>query len=363
MSIDRTWLHPAWTGRDGGIDDNPLFKVLGANKLGIRLDIAQPKGAELLKRLVKISDVLVECASPGTMDKFGLDYKVLSEVNPSLIMLSTTVSGQTGPEAHYKGYAPLFTAMSGLGELTGYPDGPPTEVRWSSDFAAAYWCALALMYALLHRQKTGRGLHIDASTRESLSLVCADSLMAYLMNSRNETRQGNRDEIMAPHNCYCCKGSSQWVSIAIGSEEEWNSFCQAIGNPKWAQEESFSDMYRRWKNQEEMDKYIEVWTLNHSSYEVMQKLQQVGVAAVPSLDGEQLFADPHIGERGMWQLIEDTSLGTIPLFRWPWELSATPLSIRYPAPLFGQHNEYVFGELLGMSKKEIAALEEERILY
>jgi benzylsuccinate CoA-transferase BbsF subunit len=187
--------------------------------------------------------------------------------------------------------------------------------------------------------------------------------MDYIMNKRVQTRVGNRDEIMAPHNCYPCKGEDKWVSIAIATEEEWDCFCNAIGNPEWAQDERFADAYWRWRNQDELDKLISEWTINYTHYEVMDILQKVGVAAVPSFNSQELYNDPHLKERGFSSEVAHPVMGKVAVVGPPWELSETPARIYRHAPLFGEHNDYVFRDLLGMSDDEFARLVEEKVIY
>ena len=186
--------------------------------------------------------------------------------------------------------------------------------------------------------------------------------MDYTMNRRIQSRKGNQDDFMAPHNCYPCKGRDRWISIAIATKVEWEAFCDAIGNPVWTKEKRFSDMYTRWENQDELDKLIGERTINYTDYEVMEILQKFGVAAVPSFSNEELFKDIHIKERGAFVEVMDPELGKRFELGVPWKLSATPIKVT-PVALSGEHNEYVFGELLGMSTEEIATLMEKEIIY
>ena len=153
------------------------------------------------------------------------------------------------------------------------------------------------------------------------------------------------------------------MSIAVGSEEEWQGLCKALGNPAWAQEDRFSDAFRRWKNQDELDKLIEEWTLKHTDYEAMQILQGAGVAATPCVNNQQLVEEPHLNQRGFFVEDDHPEAGKRTIIGVPWKMSQTPGGVYRHAPLFGEHNEYVFGELLGLSSKEIATLAEEQVIY
>lgn len=326
------------------------------NKLGVALDLTKPEAVELAKRLVARSDVVVENFRARVMEEYGLDYPVLREINPSLIMLSTSLAGKTGPEREYLGYMELFGALGGLGHLTGYPDGPPTWIRFSMDTMSAVAAAGAIVAALIHKQRTGEGQYIDYSSYEGAACLIGDALLDYAMNRRNQSRQANLDDFMAPHNCYRCQGDDKWVSIVIGTDEEWSAFCTAIGNPEWTGDERFSDAYSRWQNQEQMDIFIQEWTMNHTHYEVMDILQKAGVAAVPSFNSPEIWGDPHLDARGLTVIVDHPALGAQPVLAPPWKLSRTPAEITKHGTMLGEYNEYVFGELLGLSKAEISRL-------
>jgi len=345
----------------GGPDHAPIFNDLNLNKMSITLDLSQPRAVELAKRVVNISDVVAENFRPGVMDKLGLGYEALKEVKPDIIMLSSSAVGGTGPQRHYVGYAPTFAALGGMAHLTGYPDGPPVPLMGSSDLRSATTSAFAIIVALYHRAQTGEGQHIDLSSTETIAVLTGEALLDYTMNGRIPSRKGNRDEIMAPHNCYPCRENG-WVSIAIATEEEWKGFCDALGNPPWTKDERFADAFQRWQNQDELDRLIGEWTTNHTHREVMERLQQAGVAAVPSFGGLELFSDPHLKERGFATEVAHPVIGKRIVIDVPWRFSSTPAQVTRYAPLLGEHNEYVFGELLGMPQEEIQRLVAEGVI-
>jgi benzylsuccinate CoA-transferase BbsF subunit len=344
-------------------DLSPIFNDLNLNKMSITLDLAQPKAVVLAKKLVGISDVAAENFRPGVMDRLGLGYDILKECKPDIVMLSSSSVGALGPESKYAGYAPIFAAHGGLAHLTGYPNARPVPLMGSSDLRSAATSAFAILIALYHRALTGEGQHIDLSSIETISVLIGDALLDYIMNGRIAIRKGNCDEIMAPHNCYPCQGEDKWVSIAVVTDEEWRSFCDALGNPSWTKEEEFSDAYRRWQNQEKLDRLIGEWTIKYTHYEVTERLQQAGVAAMPSFDGTELFQDTHIKERGLTTEVTHPKIGKRVVLAPPWKFSDTPAQISRRGPLLGEHNEYVFCDLLGISKSEIAQMEEEGIFY
>jgi benzylsuccinate CoA-transferase BbsF subunit len=340
-----------------------IFYASNLNKLSIRLNLKRQEAVELAKRLVKICDIVAENFRPGVMDKLGLGYPALKETKADIIMVSLSSHGATGPERTYGAYAAHMGPLSGLSYVTGYRDRPPVPIRSISDTLAGVTAMFPVLAALNYRRRSGRGQHIDCSAVESLTICMSDILMDYSMNKRVRCRDGNRHDFMAPHNCYRCKGKDKWVSIVISTEDEWRAFCNAIGNPEWTKDESFKDGPTRWENQGELDQLIEEWTRNHTNYEVMGILQKAGVAAIASFTNEDMVKDAHCKERGIFVEVNQPHMEKQTQMGLPWKLTIAPkVSIR-PAPLLGEHNDYVFGKLLGMSKEEIEKLEKEEVIF
>lgn len=346
-----------------GLNQSTVFNDLNLNKLGISLNLSHPEGVELAKRLIQISDIVIQNMRPGVMAKLGLDYESVQKIKPDIIYLSSSARGNDGLERGYAGYAPNFASLAGVSYVTGYADGTPGYMMGEIDLLSATTAAFALLAALNYQAATGEGQHIDLSSAEANAMLVGDILLDYTLNGRVQSRQGNRDDLMAPHNCYRCRGQDKWVSIAIATEEEWKTLCRCLDEPEWSREERFSDSRHRLQHQEELDKLIEAWTINHTHYEVMEILQASGVAAVPSFNSEELFHNPHLRERGFWSKVSHPVIGEQVVAAPPWKLSATPARVKHSAPLLGEHNRYVFGELLGIRDEEIARLEEERVIY
>jgi crotonobetainyl-CoA:carnitine CoA-transferase CaiB-like acyl-CoA transferase len=299
------------------------------------------------------------------MENFGLGYDILSQVNPAIIMISLPAHGTTGPWRNYPGYAHSIEQTSGIPQLTGYSDGDPkmTASGFTDPVAGVNGMA-AVMIALLYRQATGNGQYIDLSQVEVATSMIGSAIIDFTMNKRIQQRIGNHHPFMAPHGYYRCKGDDAWVAIAIGSDEEWHNFVKAIGEPEWAKETRFQSSLGRWQNQDELDRLIEAWTVQHDHYEVMHLLQNAGVAAGAVLSSSELLSDPHLLERGTFQCIDRALVGVhpYPIPTAPERLSRCPTKIRRPAPLLGEHNDYVLGELLGMSRKQITYLTEQQII-
>ena len=340
------------------------FHRLNVNKYGITLDLTNPKAVEIFKRLVKISDVVAENYSPRTMKNFGLDYRVLREIKPDIIMVSMSGFGNSGPQRDYVAYVPVMEA-AGLSSITGFPDGMPMPAGTGyGDWLLGMAGAAAVLTALFYRRKTGKGQHIDVAGREAVITHIGEAVMDYTMNRRVWERMGNRHPSMAPHGCYRCRDDEEQITIAVSSDEEWQALCRAMGDPPWTREERFSTALSRWQNQDELDSLIEEWTRQHDHYEAMRILQQSGVPAGAVLNPKEVLLDPHLLERRFFRVIEHApEVGKRPQpMQMPAKFSESWGGPLRPAPRVGEHNEYILGELLGMSMEEIASLEEEKVI-
>ncbi|RLB31750.1 MAG: hypothetical protein DRH11_12860 [Deltaproteobacteria bacterium] len=343
---------------------DPLFHSINRNKLGILLNLTTSKGIDLIKRLVRISDVVVENFSPGVMERFGLGYGELRKIKPEIIMVSFPGVGQEGPLSDVVTYGPSLASLAGLDSLVGYEGERVLGMQQAyADINAALHGAFAVQIALYHRDKYGEGQRIEVAQIEALLSTMPEPIMEYTMTGRVLGTQGNTNRVMAIHNNYPCKGEDKWVSIAILTEEEWAAFCKAIGDPPWTKREEFADSYKRFLNRKELDKLIGEWTREKTSYEVMEILQKAGVAAAPCADTEERYFDPHFQERQNIVEVEHPATGVDFIPNVVCKLSETPGEIRRPAPMLGEHNDYVYGELLGLSKEEVEKLAEEKVIY
>ena len=346
-----------------GVNSSPTFNNANLNKKGVSIDITTEKGQEIARRLVARCDVVVANMRPGKMDKLHLGYEDLKKVKPDIIMLESTGFGVTGPYRGFAGFAPIFASMGGLANLTGYTGGAPNPMSGVQDLRAATQAAYAILAALYHRKKTGEGQYIDCSSSECITALVGNEMMEYTMNGRSLGRTGNTDPVMAPHNVYRCKGDDKWISIAVGTEEEWQNLVHAMGDPDWAKDEKFADMYARHENSAELDRHMVEWTVRYGHIELMHLLQDAGVAAMPSFCATEILEDPHVKARGLLTTVEHPLLKTQHVFNPPWKLSETPATIRKPGPCLGEDNVEVFTGLLGMSEEEVRRLEEEKTLY
>jgi benzylsuccinate CoA-transferase BbsF subunit len=346
-----------------GKDTSPLYNNLNLGKRDITLDLTRPRAVELARELAKISDVVAENFRPGVMARLGLDYASLRELNPRIIYLSSSSRGGTGPEWDYAGYAPIFAALGGLSYVTGHADGLPSPISGRTDLIVGTTSLFAILAALIHRNATGAGQHIDVSSSEAMTALVGDTFMDYTMNGRNCMRQGNRDSAMAPHACYPCRGKDAWISIAVATDGEWRALCGAMGNPGLADDPRFADPCLRKANEAELDSLIGAWTAGFTAFALQEMLQQAGVAATISATSEDLFHDAHLRQRGAFIDVTHPNMGTQELIAPPWKLAGSEdAPVRY-APLFGEDNRYVFGELLGLSEGEFDELVREKVIF
>jgi len=360
--LDPVRFGPDNTERDP--EKDPLFHSINRNKLGILLDLKKPEGSELIKDLIGISDVVVENFSPGVMKRFSLDYDELKKVKSDIIMISFPGVGSEGPLSDVVTYGPSLAALAGLDNLIGYEGERVLGMQQAyADINSSLFGAFAVQIALFHREKYGKGQRIEVAQMETLLSTMPEPILEFSFNKRILSTLGNVSNIMPVHNNFPCKGEDKWVSIALLTDEEWDGFCRAIGNPSWIQKEVFADNYKRSLNRIELDKLIGEWTKEKTPYEVMEILQKEGVAAAPCADTEDRFSDPHFSERQNIVNIEHPVTGVDFVPNVVCNLSETPGEIRRPAPMLGEHNEYVFGELLGLSKEKIDRYVKEKILY
>ena len=355
---------PPWLEGKPGVNRSGYFNQYNQGKRSIALDITKPEAKEIAMKLVAISDVAAENFAGGVIDRLGLGYDALKQVKPDIIMISMSGYGQTGPESGYVSYGPAQVPLAGMSSLTGYIGSRPMHVGMSyGDPNAGLHAAFAVLSALLYRERTGKGQYIDMSQWESTMAVLAEGIMDYTMNGAQPPRSGNRDPWMAPHGIFRCTGEDQWVSVACGSDDEWQALCEAIGKRELADDPRFRTLADRKANEDALEAIVEEWTAALEPSAVTDTLQRAGVAAFPPMANHMLDADPHLAARDFWVEKEHPEVGTLKHAGIPWRMSETPCEVTRAAPTLGQDNEYVFGELLGMSGKQIAELTERQVIF
>jgi benzylsuccinate CoA-transferase BbsF subunit len=351
--------------KDGVADPDMAvaYTNFNAGKKSLTLNMAAPEALDIVKRLVSISDVVLESMTPKAMRNWGLTYADLCGIKPDLIMLSACMQGQTGPYAMSPGNGAILPALSGISEVTGWPDrGPTGQGGPYTDFLAGAIGAAALVTALVHRQRTGRGQYIDLSQNESSMHFLTTAFLDYSANGRIATRMGNRRTGFAPHGVYQCKGEEEdreaWCTIAVRTEAEWQALCTVMGHPAWTQDAQFATHEAREAHTVALDAHINAWTAQFLATAVMERLQQAGIAAAVVRNAATLDTDPQLAHRQHYARLQHPRIGANVIDNYSFRLSATPGGVRDPAPLLGQHNDYVLGTLLGMSQAEMARLQD-----
>ncbi|MCH8087186.1 MAG: CoA transferase [Chloroflexi bacterium] len=334
-------------------DRGAYFHMGNRNKDSVVLDLQDDRGRELLLELVSIADVVIENFSARVMGNLGLEYETLRRARPDIIALSMPSFGGEGPYRDYVCFGEALEAMTGLSHLTGYPDGPPMRSSGAfTDPASGLWAVYAILAALQHRNRTGQGCYVNMSQQEGYITLMGDMVMDFTMNGRVRSRMGNRHPSRAPQGVYPCRGDDRWVGISVETDEEWQALCRVMGHPGLARDSRFKHLLGRIGHHDELDDIIREWTSGLDHYRVMKLLQDAGVASGAVLTGEEVFADPHLVDRGFFEESDHPNVGRLPHFGIPVKLSETPGGTLSPAPLFGQHNRRVFGEVLGLSDNE-----------
>jgi crotonobetainyl-CoA:carnitine CoA-transferase CaiB-like acyl-CoA transferase len=322
---------PPFADGKPGVNRAGAFNQWNQGKRSIQLDVRHPEGLEIARRLIRHCDVVTENFAVGAMERMGLGYENLRAIREDIILLSISGNGQTGPYAADLSYGTTAGALSGIYGLCGYEGLEPMEPRWiCAESVAALTGAFAVIAALIHRARTGQGQHIDLSMLETTEIVLPEGLMEFAINGREPDRLGNRDRWMAPHNCYKAKGGAMdWVTIAVGSEQEWRSLCSATGNPSLAEDSRFCTAQARKRNEHALDAIITDWTQTRDRWKITSILQAAGVAAIPTMNSKDLAHDEHLLQRGFFPDIEHPEVGHRLHTGIPWTMTGTVLRKNY----------------------------------
>jgi len=333
------------------------------SKLSVTLNTRDTRGLDLAKRIIAKSDIMVENFAGTAIARMGLGYDVVKQLKPDIIMLSTSMQGQTGPYATHPGSGHKLTALSGFANILGYPDRQPGWLDAYTDFIAPRYNIVALMAALEYRRRTGKGQYIDMSQYESGIHFLAPVVLDYEANKRISSRVGNKCDFAAPHNAYRCVGQDRWCAISVMTDEEWKRCAAAIGHAELGDDPRFSTLPARKTNEEGLDSLINEWTSTRKAEEVMKLMQDAGVPAGVVQNGEDLLErDPQLKYRGTFAELEYPGIG-----KYRSQAGTHFLMSRYkvemkPAPTMGQHNEYVIKGILGMPDGEYDKLVKEGVI-
>ena len=339
------------------------FQAYNQSKLYAALNISRPEGLELTMRLVSVSDIVIENFAAGVIERLGLGYDALRQAKPDIIMLSSSGTGHSGPDKNYVAYGSLLQYYTGWNAISGYPDSEPIKGGLWADPWVGMELAMVAAAALNHRVVTGEGNYVDFSMAEALTASIPEALLDYQMNDRVPEPMGNADHHHAPHSVYRCKGDDRWLAIAVTNYEEWRALCGVIGRHDLSDDVALTDTKGRSEQQKRIDAAITAWSQQHEDYEAMRILQEAGISATPYLSPQRVFTDPQLREGGFFTTLiaSDGKQRDLPALGWRFEGGPEPRITA--APVLGQHNNYVYGELLGLSDDEVAQFIEEQIIY
>ncbi len=339
-----------------GIDRSSLYSLYNTSKYGMSLNMTHKRSREVARRLMLWADVVLESFTPGVMKKYDLDYDTIKKEKPDIIYVSTSCYGQYGPIAKNPGYGQLATAQCGISHSVGWPDLPSMAGSTPhTDFISPTFLTTTILAALDYKGRTGRGLHIDQSQVEAGVHFFAPPAIDYMMNQRILSRDGNHHPHASPHNVYPCLGEDKWCAIAVFTEKEWQNFLEAIESPGWATSDRFATLYKRKENEEELDRLIGAWTARYTPKEVMNRMQNHGVAAGMVKTMKDICEDPQLAHLGFFRYLEHPILGKHAHQGPPFRLSLSP-DRQFTSPCLGQHNAYVYKEFLKYSDDEIAEM-------
>ncbi len=350
----RSRISAAGTAPD--LDTSGMFNQWNQGKKSVSVDLRHPRGIELVKRFVALSDVVMQNFATGVMERLGLGYDVLREINPRIVLASISGYGQSGPYRNYMGYGPATSPLTGISSVTGYVGGGAEEVGVSMpDPNAGITAAYAVVSSLIRRDASGAGDHLDISLLESSAALGLEAWMQHALNGTQPGRTGNRDPCMSPHGCFPCRGEDEWVAIACTNDDEWRQLAGFIA-AALADDERFATLVARKANEDALESTIAAWTRQRDRWQVTAQLQGVGIAAFPTFSCRDIVEDPHLNARGYIERLPHPRVGARAHTGIPWRLARRRNGVRFPAPCLGADTDELLHDLLGLSAMEIADL-------
>jgi benzylsuccinate CoA-transferase BbsF subunit len=341
--------------KDGkpGVDRAGHFAYCAPNKYSISLDLRTSGGMEIARKLVAWADVVSENRRAGIMKQMGLDYEELTKINPSVIMISSSNQGQTGPYASHPGLGIHLIGLGGFNNFIGRPDQDPITLTVAyTDYLTPPLAVATLVAALDQRRKTGEGQYFDISQLEAGLHYLSTPLLDATVNGTEPKKMGNACQDAAPHGIFRCKGEDRWCAIAVFNDKEWAAFCTVTGHPEWARDPRFSTLRKRKENEEELNKQVGKYTIQSTPEQLMALMQEAGIGAGVVQNAKDIYEDPQLRDRGFFWVMNHKEMGEFTHLGEPAVLSRTPAGPYMPAPCLGEHTEQVCKEFLGMGDEE-----------
>lgn len=342
--------------KKAGVDRSGNFAILNANKYSISINLKNPQGKQVARKLIAWADIVSENFTPGVMERHELGYEEIRKINPHIIMLRTSNQGQTGSQAKQPGFGQHLVGLSGFSYYSGWPDGDPLGFGMAyTDVITPRFAVAALMAALDYRRRTGKGQVLDIAQLETAIHFLSPQMLDYTVNGRIGSREGNRCPYACPHGVFPCRDEDSWCAIAVSTDDEWHSFKQVVDKP-WTEDIKFSTLLDRKRNEGELDRLISEWTVGFTAERLMELMQNAGVLAGVVKSAEDIISDPELKHRNSFWKMEHKIIGPLTHLGRPFTLSKTPAQPRMPAPCLGEHTEYVCTRLLGMPDDEFVEL-------
>lgn len=335
------------------------FNSHARNKRSMTLDVMTPEGRDIFHRLIAISDVFVENNVPETIEKAQITFDQLSQTNPGLVMIRMPAYGLDGPYKNYRSFGNHIEAMTGHHYLRGYPDSDPATAgaSFTADAAGGVLGAFAALLALRHRQRTGQGQQVEVALSENFLPYLGEIILDYAMNGRVPEPAGNDHPSHAPHGAYPCVGEDRWIAIDIATDEQWRALRTVMGDPAWAADARYTTALSRWRHRTELDRQLAEWTRGEERDQLFGRLIVAGVVAGPVQDEADAFACPQLHERGFFEELDQSDTGPRVYPGLTFRMRNTPNHLRSQPCTLGEHNDYVYRELLGVQDDEYARLE------
>ncbi|MHB8464459.1 MAG: CaiB/BaiF CoA transferase family protein [Acidimicrobiales bacterium] len=352
-----------------GRDFGGPFNNHNVEKLGVTLNLRTETGKDLLRELVVVSDVVTENFSAGVLERLGFSYDDLRAIRPDIVYVSNSGFGHVGPYRAFKTWGPIVQACCGLTLSTGLAGQPPAGIGYSyMDHQGASFMAIAILAGLLHRHRTGEGQWIDISCTDAGALLNGPAVLDYTVNGRPLRRSGSPDSnhsaspAMTPHGVYPAAGDDNWIAIACRDDGDWKIVVNLIGE-EWASTDRFATLAGRVAAEPELDRLLGEWTATQDRFDLAASLRASGVPATAvQRPGERIDNDPGTSDWGLWPTVTHRLMGEVRVDGLPVHFSETDWAITRGAPCLGEHNDEVFGDLLGHTRDEISRWREEGVL-
>ena len=345
--------------------ERSISHFINQSKKSVTINLSEPRGIELAKEVIALSDVVIENFAPGVIERLGLGYEELRKVRPEIIMLSSAGLGHSGPDYRQVAYGTLIQCFTGWSALQGYPGREPDIGGiWTDPMVGML--EVFLISAAVHRcRQSGEGQYFDLSMAEATTMLLPEVILDYSMNGRVQAPAGNHHPSSAPSGNYPCRGEDQWIGLTVENDAQWESLCRILGDADLAEDPRFVDSISRHQHQEELDAILAGLTAGWDAMNLMERLQQAGIPAGPAASVADLWQNPHLRERGFFGTYQEKDdAGTMrELPTVPWRFDGKVEARITGQPRRGQHNSYVFEDLLGLPQGEIARLVEEQVIY